>query len=550
MFILQKIIFLFQIVIHELNGCEINEPFLKGTSCTKYCSELELKEKVCKIDNDIAKTQFLNNIIWIGEENYRYVNFAMFSNGDMIIETTNIPGTKKRIFYGMKKDGRELFYKDNNWRYNYTMEGEDIRYEAEIFVVQINGETDEENNGKEYLVSIAKKKQYAELYDFENDKIYKKDSSILLDSEMAGPKGCALNITINKENLIIFSYISTDKNFYIKKMKFTSINIENNNNQIMNSNYAFSDFGNQASCSITNSNHIACFYNHFDGNYLIFGAILSYDSELNCLDVYDLNDFYGSAYSFMKCVHLKEEIVVFAYFNFTSDNEPYTTPKLLKLFFCELNNGMIEEFYINQKSFISLDKYQFCINDTLNDMIRISENKICVISTTDQKDILYVVLLDFVKMEKIIIRYYKINIYSQYKLKIFSDIRVQLYNNLIAFAFSFYRQDNCLVKEDLHFSAFLIFGYPNGIDDSLNITDFLLKNNDIKINNITIDLKNNFTIDNNIFGYEILNILIQDKIGCFNLNFFSTVHEEKIIYVGTSLDKEEKIRIEFKNKEE
>jgi hypothetical protein len=98
----------------------------------------------------------------------------------------------------MKKDGRELFYKDNKWRYNYTMEGEDIRYEAEIFVVQINGETDEENNGKEYLVSIAKKKQYAELYDFDNDKIYKKDSSILLDSEMAGPKGCALNITINK----------------------------------------------------------------------------------------------------------------------------------------------------------------------------------------------------------------------------------------------------------------------------------------------------------------------------------------------------------------
>ena len=97
-------------------------------------------------------------------------------------------------------------------------------------------------------------------------------------------------------------------------------------------------------------------------------------------------------------------------------------------------------------------------------------------------------------------------------------MRAQLYNNLIAFAFSFCRQDNCFVDQDLHSSAFLIFGYQNGIDDSLNITDFLLKNNDIKINNITIDLYNNFVIENNIFGYEFLEILIQDKIECSDFN--------------------------------
>ena len=208
MYFLQKIIILIQIVINELNGCEINKPFLKSTSCVNYCSELELKEKTCKIDNDIVKTQYLNNINFIGDENYKYVNFAMFSNGDMILETTNNPGTKKRMFYGIKKDGREFFYKDNKWSNKYTIEGEDIRHEAEIFVVKINGKIGEENNGKEYLVSIAKKNHYAELYDFDNDKIYKKDSSILLGNEMAGTKGYALNYTINNENFIIFSFIS------------------------------------------------------------------------------------------------------------------------------------------------------------------------------------------------------------------------------------------------------------------------------------------------------------------------------------------------------
>ena len=96
----------------------------------------------------------------------------------------------------------------------------------------------------------------------------------------------------------------------------------------------------------------------------------------------------------------------------------------------------------------------------------------------------------------------------------------------------------------------MIFGYQNGIDDSLNITDFLLKNNDIKINNITIDLYNNFVIENNIFGYEFLEILIQDKIECSDFNLLSSTDESKLIDIGTYLNKEEKIKIEFKNNEE
>ena len=547
MYTLQKIIILFQIVIHELNGCEINEPFLKGTSCVNYCSELELKEKVCKIDNDIVKTQFLNNIIWIGEENYRYINFALFSNGDMIIETTNNPGTTKRIFFGMKKDGREFFYKDNEWRYNYTMEGEGNRDEAEIFVVKINGEIGEENNGKEYLVSIAKENQFAELYDFDNNKIYKKISSSLLGSGMVSPKGCALNYTVNDDNFILFSFISINI-FNLKKMKFTSINFENNNIQTVKSNFTYSIIGNQVSCTITNSNFIVCFYLYSNGyNY---GTIVSFDSELNFKSSFQLLDFYGLNYTFSKFIHLKEEIVVLAYYNFTSYNNPFTTPQILKIIFRNLNNGIFEEYLINQQSFVFLDKYKFNINDILNDIIRISDNKICTTSTTDLLDILYIVLLDIIKTEKIIIRYYKINIYSQYKLKLYSDMRAQLYNDLIAFAFSFCRQDNDRTNQDLHSSAFLIFGYPNGIDDSLNITDFLLKNNDIKINNITIDLKNNFTIENNIFGYEFLNILIQNKIGCCDLNLLSSTDENKLIDIGTHLNKEEKIKIAFKNNEE
>ena len=51
----------------------------------------------------------LNKIIRIGDLNYRYINLASYSNGDMIVETTAYPGTDKRVFYGIKSNGREFF---------------------------------------------------------------------------------------------------------------------------------------------------------------------------------------------------------------------------------------------------------------------------------------------------------------------------------------------------------------------------------------------------------------------------------------------------------
>ena len=104
----------------------------------------EIKADDCKISN-ITKitTQWLNNIICIGEENFRYVNFANFSNGDMIVETTAIPDSPKRIFYGIKNDGGPFF---DNQQYHATIvisgqtESNNTRYEGEIFIVPINGQ--------------------------------------------------------------------------------------------------------------------------------------------------------------------------------------------------------------------------------------------------------------------------------------------------------------------------------------------------------------------------------------------------------------------------
>ena len=60
--------------------------------------------------NSTIKTQELNNIINLKKSGFQYINFASFSNGDMIFETSKYPYDPIRIFYGFKKM-EEVFLK-------------------------------------------------------------------------------------------------------------------------------------------------------------------------------------------------------------------------------------------------------------------------------------------------------------------------------------------------------------------------------------------------------------------------------------------------------
>ena len=52
---------------------------------------------------NIAKSQLINNIIKLGENNFTYSHFSFNSNGDMIIDTSTFPVNKERFFFGLNK---------------------------------------------------------------------------------------------------------------------------------------------------------------------------------------------------------------------------------------------------------------------------------------------------------------------------------------------------------------------------------------------------------------------------------------------------------------
>ena len=188
-------------------------------------------------------------------------------------------------------------------------------------------------------------------------------------------------------------------------------------------------------------------------------------------------------------------------------------------------------------------------NYSLNDFIKISYHKLCLISTSLDRNILYITLINIFGENNVIIRYYYMDFFILFKYKIFLDIKGCLYKNFISFAFSFCRYENCENEQnDEYNSAFIIFSYSNSSDYCLNIENYLFKYNEIKIDNILIDLNKNITIENNLFGNVFSGIRIDNMINCENINLKS-VEKNLMITINYTLEQNEKIKLIFLNNE-
>ena len=175
-----KIVLLLSSTLHTFKSeeiqCPIYKPILISRKCKlDFCTKEQFNTLECEIANPIIKTQWLNNIITFGELNYRFLTFGTYSNGDMIIEATSRPKSKKRIFYGLKKNGRP-FFKNNItkeetsfYSINSTTSSNKGQLEIDGLIIKLSGTT---NNGKEYFFSISKLEGFAEIFDFDNDILY------------------------------------------------------------------------------------------------------------------------------------------------------------------------------------------------------------------------------------------------------------------------------------------------------------------------------------------------------------------------------------------
>ena len=463
----------------------------------------------CKIKvPDTETSRKLNNIICIGTSGFSNPNIALFSNGSLIVESSKDAGSTTRYFYGITKDGKPYF-SNNQYHMSLSASSGIYRKESQNFVVTLN-----DNKNTEYLLSIGYN-TYLEIYDLKEGKILntKPIKSFIGEFEtMDCLRQTGISYYDGTNHFLFYGYVTLLFHFHFKKLQFSSTDLSKIN--IIASDSVNPVRGKVASCYITKQNNIGCIaiVSYLLGNYL-FTYIYNTDlkQQINkILDWYSMVEKDNEFPYFIKCIHLREEIGVYAFYR-SSGNSMVKNPVLL---FKKYSNKKIET-YISQ---IILDKKEFCMDALYNDLIKINDNKLCFISTSESKELLYIVLLNIYDNTNVAIRYYFLNIFSIYTFKIYASITASLYNNFISLAFSFCRTQSCSSTNDVHYPGFMIFSYPNGTDYNKNIIELMFSNNE-KIVNYTINLYNQVRINNNIFGLKTSEIKIYNILNCNNINF-------------------------------
>ena len=485
----------------------------------------------------ISNTNILNNIVLVGDDNFRYVNFATNSQGDLYFATTQYPdGNNIRKFYVINKNGKYK-YKDNNGDdtpfLTIIASGQSSNYqerlEAEILFVKLSDSSD----NKEYLSAIGYLYSYFEIYDMDS-------KSIIGQTKVSD----VLEHEINSDSFTFFQQkFLTDKNYYIvafishynsgiyylsiKRFYLSSTDIINSYNYFIETKQYFPVAKRLIiTCFETAQGKIICFYQDTSYQYIIQQYNSDLDEEVSNNDFgYENNANVQNNQIFFKCIHFKNEIGIFAYYQSISDVYPYIS---LKIF---------ENYQINDYKGISkfsLNEYRLYSFYKLNDLIKVSDTKICYASCSDDKTILYVIMITLYNDDtKILIRYYSVNMYSLYNKKFFKDLRLHLFNNFITMGFSHCSQNSCSSDNDYHYSSIIIFNYPNGKNNNIDLITYLYNSNKNMSNiNLNIDINSDIFIDNNIFGYEFKGIKIKNICNEMKLYFKETkeeINEDQII---------------------
>ena len=490
-----NILFLILLKFLFSNGeCNIDHPFKRDESCSsEICEE---NEENCSIDNSIIKMQWLNNIYIFNEYHFRYGSFALNNNGDLIIEYSY---KNKRIFFGLKKNGK--YYFDDNSTKIIEFENENyVRKHSKLIFVTNN------NNQEQYLFSIGYENSITELYDIE-DFSYKAYNTANITSREIYSYVSSLSEIIfednHKEYLFSYLYYWGDegnnhyRNLILNKFSFSNFEVMplNTSEDIL----IWINVHNRIANNFIMNNNIISFY--LTGTF--FFRIQAFDFYLNNItDLINIDTFIGDwpwgAVVFLKGLHLKDNLLLFNYYS-------YKTNLKIKL-------GQLTDSTFEEKLVANINYEETSINLStdvlLNDCIKLNENRVIFLSlSSTQSSELYILLYNFYDNYKNLkIRVYKVFFY---KYKIHSEFTINIYNEHLVFSSTVVNFDEISPTDENLFSIFLIFGYVKKEDILIeDISKYMNTEDNDNILNLVEFLTENIVIENNIFGYEVIN----DKI--------------------------------------
>ena len=148
---------------------------------------------------------------------------------------------------------------------------------------------------------------------------------------------------------------------------------------------------------------------------------------------------------------------------------------------------------------------------------------------SSDKSMLFILLFDLYNNDSNLkMRMYRIYLYNLYHMKVYLEIKTTLYNNYLVVSLSANKNN----PDTNYFSLLMILSYANVTDSIIDISPYLIENinNNGASNqtNFISKLQENIKIENNIFGYELVNEI---KLIDFpsSLNFYNIVSGNKIL---------------------
>ena len=401
-------------------------------------------------------------------------------------------------------------------------------------------------------MSLSKLECNAELFDFDNDIVYKKTiSDFTTLSGIFSLRHAFFSLSDSgSQHYYIFgfnSYHNWENKLYLQKHIFNSIsNFESTTTYTGEGITEDNVTGYEASCFKTVNELIICFaFKKIDEKFYYY--FLKYDSDFTNYDYRRISSSMNDVNTFYKCIHLKDEIGVFAYYyNYTT----YFVPTFLFRTYNSEDNDF--QYFLSSEysgSGVMVKNYGFDYNILLNDIVKLNENKTAFSSVIENKETIFVALMSVHSTNKVKSRYYLINFFSLYHLKVLFDLRISEFNGFLALGISLCPQQNCSYDENEHYSGIIMFSYPNSTDQKFYLDEYLIKNNNITINDIEINLFNNLNFENNIFGYIISSINITEINDCGDYKLYSSKYETKEITGNILLEENENIKIKYTGSE-
>ena len=471
-------------ILSESNNfiCPINKPLLVINSENNECVINPYNPNNYKISNEIIKIQWLNKMNNLGINDAWYMAFDFSTKGDLIIESLifrNAFVFKERYYYGIKSNGRPLFYIKENDKFTNQItlksNSDIVKFESIMIKIKLTN-----NDDKDYYLSSCFDNNTIDIFDFYNHKVYGIFQQKLFDYSIWSTKYYNILELKNEDKTYMFCFIGQKDNHYylsLQKLKFNNANItkENSYKKIASSliSQEFSIYNSLTlTCfEISKYNIIQCFYLNINGNYTV-GLFKEDTLDFIYSEIIDeapqgilVNN---SIEIFYRSINLKNEISVFAYMLNVEPESIFIQIKNLVYNKYGLKYEL-EDYLIKYKRIEMKKEGEYIFNSYyyLSDLKRINPNKFVLISS-DKYDSeiaynLYIIIFDIYNFHEtnLFIRYYYIQLIL-YNYKIYRYLLSIPYNGFIGLIYSIKIGGNGDV-----YQKFSIFSYINSTDSEL-----------------------------------------------------------------------------------